>query len=130
MAMKIRFLILAVSVLTLVYACNNGSSYSSPTAPPNTGTSNPTTNSISITGNNGANSFSPNPASAKVGSTVAWKNSDRTTHHIVSDKAGAFDTGSLAAGQSSAALPVSQSGSYPYHCTIHPSMTGTLNVTQ
>ncbi len=131
MATKTRSLILAVSVLTLLSACNNGgSSYSSPTTPPTTGTGPTATNAISITGIKGSNSFSPNPASAKVATSVQWKNADTATHHIVSDTPGAFDTGNIASGSTSAAMTVNQTGSYPYHCTIHPSMTGTLNVTQ
>lgn len=129
MTRKIRFLV-SFATLVLLAACNNGgSSYGgSPTSPPTN--TNPSTNSISITGINGSNSFAPNPSSAKVGSTVQWKNSNGTTHRIVSDSGNAFDTGNIAPGASSGAIMVNQAGSYPYHCTIHPSMTGTLNVTQ
>ena len=118
-----------LSLLALFAACGGGgSSYSNPTAPPTT-TNPPATTSVSIVGQKGSSSFSPNPSSAKAGTTVGWKNSDSITHHIVSDTPGAFDTGNIAGGASSAAIAVNQTGSYPYHCSIHPTMTGTLNVT-
>jgi hypothetical protein len=56
---------------------------------------------------------------------VAWHNSDSTTHHIVSDD-GSFDTGDIAPGLTSAAKVPSGGGAVQYHCTIHPTMLGTI----
>lgn len=113
--------------LTLLAGCNGGSSYSSPTSPtPMPVTPSPGATSISIVGMSGSQSYSPNPANAKVGQSVQWRNMDTTLHHIVADN-GAFDTGDIASGYSGTAM-VAQPGSYPYHCSIHPTMVGTLNV--
>src|SRR5215510_7251666 len=49
---------------------------------------------ITITGVNGSSSFSPNPATVKVGQTVAWKNSGGTTHTATA-VGGAFNTGDI-----------------------------------
>ena len=58
--------------------------------------------------------------------TVMWINKDSVTHHVVSDT-GVFDSGDLATGQSYN-YTFNQTGSFPYHCSIHPSMTGTIVV--
>jgi PKD repeat protein len=83
---------------------------------------------ITITGLHGASSFSPNPASARVGQKVVWLNSDALPHTATAN-GGAFDTGIVDAGASSAAVAMGAAGTFPYRCTLHPSMTGTLVVT-
>jgi len=85
---------------------------------------------ITIVGMNGSLSYSPNPATVKVGQTVAWKNADSLAHTATAD-AGTFDTGTLAAGATSSPITMTTAGTFPYHCAIHgSSMTGTLTVTQ
>jgi plastocyanin len=84
---------------------------------------------ITITGMNGSNSYSPNPATVQVGQTVAWRNADSLPHTATAD-GGAFDTGTIAPGATSSPITMSTAGSLPYHCAIHPSMVGTLTVTQ
>jgi plastocyanin len=74
--------------------------------------------------NNGSLSFSPNPAAAKSGGTVTWHNNDGLTHRIVLDDL-SFDSGNLPPGSSSAALLVGAVGA-TYHCSIHPTMVGTI----
>jgi plastocyanin len=81
---------------------------------------------IGITGINGAQSFSPNPASASPGQTITWKNNDGFTHHIVADN-GSFDTGNITGGATSTAITVGATN-VSYHCSIHPSMIGSINV--
>jgi plastocyanin len=84
---------------------------------------------ISIVGMNGAQSFSPNPASVPVGQSVRWVNNDSVhTHRIVQDS-GAFDTGNLAPGATSSAVTINTAAAMPYHCSIHPSMVGSINGT-
>jgi plastocyanin len=73
-------------------------------------------------------SFSPNPASVQVGQQVRWRNADSVTHTATQDGSG-FDTGSIAPGATSAPITFSAPGTIGYHCQIHPSMVGTLNVT-
>ena len=81
---------------------------------------------ITINGMNGNMSFSPANASVKVGQTVAWRNADSITHAIAQDSAGGFTTGSITAGATSAPVMISAAGTVPYHCTIHPTMTGSV----
>jgi plastocyanin len=82
---------------------------------------------ITITGINGSSSFSPNPATVTVGQTVAWRNSGGTTHTATADNGTAFNV-SVNNGQTSAPDTMKTAGSFGYHCSIHPSMVGTLQV--
>jgi plastocyanin len=66
--------------------------------------------------------FSPQPVQAKVGDVVAWKNDDTAAHTATMD-AGTCDTDQIAPG-ATAMLVFTAPGTYAYHCTIHPAMTG------
>jgi plastocyanin len=121
--------VLAV-VAGIVSAAACGSSYSSsPTAPNPSPAATPAAADVTITINGmlGSNSYSPNPASAKVGQTVAWRNADVIAHTATG---ASFDTGAISPGQTSAPIAFNTAGTFDYHCSIHPTMVGTLNVTQ
>ena len=83
---------------------------------------------ITISGVNGGMSFAPNPANVQVGQTVAWQNIDSITHTATQNGTG-FNTGAIPGGTTSAPVAMGAVGNLGYHCSIHPSMTGTLNVT-
>ncbi len=123
---RLPIVVLAAVALVAVHAC--GSSYS-PVTPPPGGTADVT---ITIVGNSGNTSFSPNPGMVPVGKTVAWTNAGSVgyggvTHHIVADN-GSFDSGDIAPGSTSAPIKMMTAGSFGYHCSIHPTMVGTLTV--
>jgi plastocyanin len=59
---------------------------------------------------------------------VAWKNNDVTTHHIVLDN-GTADLGILVPGATTASITVSSTAALSFHCTIHPTMVGSINGT-
>jgi plastocyanin len=82
---------------------------------------------ISMLGDRGNQSYSPNPTTMRVGQTVAWKNTDSTAHDAAQD-AGRFATAIVNAGATSAPLTMSTAGTFTYHCTIHPGMVGTITV--
>jgi plastocyanin len=84
---------------------------------------------ITIVGMDGSLSYSPNPATARVGQTVAWKNAD-TVPHTATANGGTFNTGTIAPGATSSPIAMTAAGTFPYVCAIHPSMTGTLSVIQ
>jgi aldose sugar dehydrogenase len=125
---KRRLGILAVvGGIASAVACG-GSSYSSnPTSPNPTPSATPGSADVTITinGMSGAQSYSPNPGSVKVGQKVAWKNADSIAHTATG---AGFDTGAINAGQTSAPIMFSTAGSIDYHCSFHPSMVGTLMV--
>jgi plastocyanin len=115
-----------------------GSSYSgsptspsptpTPPSPPSVATPAPPTTgdvvTIDVVFENGAQSFSPNPATLAPGQMVVWHNIDRVTHRVVLNN-GSLDTGDLGPGASSRPMRINTVG--PYHCSIHPSMVGTIN---
>jgi plastocyanin len=60
------------------------------------------------------------------GTTVTWVNCDTETHTSTSD-ANVWDSGALTPG-SSFQRTFTAAGSFPFHCTPHPSMKGTVVV--
>ncbi|HVO12668.1 MAG TPA: hypothetical protein VMX54_18125 [Vicinamibacteria bacterium] len=78
---------------------------------------------------NGSSSFSPNPAQVKVGQAVLWRNADSIAHTATED-GNAFDTGPIDPGGLSAPITLSSAGQVFYHCTLHPTMRGTLVVSE
>jgi plastocyanin len=66
--------------------------------------------------------FTTSPAGV---GTITVQNDDTTTHTVTADD-GSFDV-RVNAGDSGT-IEVSEPGSYAFHCTIHPNMTGTLEV--
>jgi plastocyanin len=106
----------AVLVVALVAAsCSKGGP-----ADPTPG-SNATT--ITILGQNGNLSFTPNPADAG-GRTVVFKNADSVTHRVVLND-GSIDTGDIAPGATSRSVSMPSSGTN-YHCAIHDNMGGAV----
>ena len=82
---------------------------------------------ITIVAENGSMSFSPNPANVTRGQRVAWRNTAGQTH-TATQNSGSFDTGSIDGGAQSNPITMGDAGTFAYHCAIHPSMVGTVNV--
>jgi plastocyanin len=61
------------------------------------------------------------------GAEVEVVNGDDVAHTVTSDD-DEFDSGSVAGGTSATFTAPSEPGEHPFHCDIHPSMTGTLTV--
>ena len=72
--------------------------------------------------------FTPATISVKVGTTVKWTNSDYATHTVTSDNGSTFNSGNISSG-SSFSYTTTTTGTFPYHCSLHNGMTGTLTVT-
>lgn len=117
--------VIGASVLLLALAACGGNSTDNPVTPT------PATADVTIiiAGMNGSQSYSPNPGSMRAGQTVAWRNNDSVPHTATAN-GGGFNTGNIAAGATSSPITITTAGRLDYHCTIHPSMVGTLNVTQ
>ena len=69
--------------------------------------------------------FDPKTVTIKVGQTVTWTNQDSATHTVTGD--GGIDSGDLPKGQSYSKT-FDTAGTFNYHCSIHPSMTGQVIV--
>jgi plastocyanin len=116
-----RRVFLSLSAAAAVLALSSCGGGSSPAAPSSSGTA-PIT--ITITGENGARSFEPNPASAG-GRLVVFRNNDVQIHRVTLND-GTLDTGDIAPGATSRALMMPATGTN-YHCSLHPTMVGSVN---
>jgi plastocyanin len=71
-------------------------------------------------------SFGPTELTVPVGTTVTWTNRDDIPHTVVSTdkvfKSKVLDT------DEKFSFTFSKAGTYPYFCSIHPKMTGKVNV--
>jgi plastocyanin len=67
------------------------------------------------------------PGSVQPGAKVMVTNEDSTAHTVTSDESGLFDV-NVDAGKTVMLTVPDKAGSYPFHCTYHPQMHGTLKV--
>ncbi len=70
--------------------------------------------------------FQPATLTIKRGETVVWNNADLFAHNVTAER-GAFSSGEIGAG-GSWKYRATRSGTFPYVCTLHPTMKGTLTV--
>jgi plastocyanin len=122
----IRTVSAAVAVSIGMWGCS-GSGYSTgntgnPITPTPSASGVVTINVVAV---NGAQSFSPNPATLPPGQLIVWHNIDTITHRVVLNDRSA-DTGDLAPGASSLPMEINAGGGQ-YHCSIHPVMVGSVN---
>jgi plastocyanin len=125
-AVRVLFSIIAGATLALAAAACGGS------PAPTTGTTasvGPTPAGCSGSGGDAVSianlAFNPISIAISAGGTVTWTNNDNTTHTVT------FDAGPDC-GRVSVGATVSRTfdtvGTFTYHCTIHPSMKGTVVV--
>jgi plastocyanin len=135
--------LLVVGSLTAVRCGGSSPMSSAPTGVPTGG---PAAVVVTIVGQNGSNSFSPNPVTLHVGAAIAWTNSDTTVHRIVQDSGGGsqgsgagyggggsggsgFTTDQVTPGAMTSSITFPKAGVVTYHCAIHPTMRGTITAT-
>jgi plastocyanin len=69
-----------------------------------------------------------NDLTVEAGAEFTFDNQDSTAHTLTADD-GSFDTGAVpGSSQSDPIAAPLDAGEYPFHCEIHPVMTGTLTV--
>jgi plastocyanin len=113
-------------VLAVAVACGGSSGGGAPQTQPSgvpSGGTNVNATTISILGDRGGASFTPNPAPSGA-SDLAFKNNDSQIHHIVAND-GSFDSGDIAPGATKTVSLASDGTNY--HCTIHPDMIGAVS---
>jgi plastocyanin len=85
---------------------------------------------VRIKGNLGSSSYVPSPQQVSVGQTVNWLNDDAIEHTATLE--GVFDIGRVAPHSAHSdkgdGVTFRTAGTFTYHCTIHPSMVGTIVV--
>jgi plastocyanin len=73
-------------------------------------------------------SYEPEPVVVQVGGKVTWQNEDTAPHTATADD-GSFDTGTIDKGKLGSAT-FKEPGTFTYHCEIHPTMHGTVEVVE
>lgn len=73
-------------------------------------------------------SFSPNTLRVQIGTKVTWVNNDSASHTVTSLTSAGLASGSLNQGESYS-YTFSTKGTFKYKCNFHPSMLGTVVVT-
>ena len=72
------------------------------------------------------NTFSPATRTVEVGTIVRWVNEDQVAHNTTSTT-GEWESNDLNP-DGTFQHTFSTAGTFPYECTIHPGMTGTITV--
>ena len=131
-------------LIAVVSGCGGGGSSASNTSPtsPTTPTT-PTSGNVAATISITDYYFTPASVAVKVGSTVRWVNNGAVSHTTVSDKT-AWTSAQLSgsttdqyggqSGGQSYDYTFGTTGTYSYHCSIHPptqysSFVGTITIT-
>ncbi len=134
---KVMVAIIVVAVLAIggwaIYDHNKSNNSS------NTSTQNSTNNNSSASSSNQSAAsgsidiknmmFTPSQISVAKGATVTWTNNDSVAHTVIDDlsNVGGPSSGDIQPG-STYSFTFNKTGSFQYHCSIHPSMRGTIVV--
>jgi plastocyanin len=124
MARTWLWLLVTITGLIEIGGCNSNST--NPYSNPSTNNSGTNTNASPNTVVVYNMSFGPTTLTVQRGATVTWQNNDAIVHTATSDT-GAWDSGNISAGGSKS-VTFNTVGTFPYHCTVHPMMTGTIVV--
>ena len=68
------------------------------------------------------------PVTAKVGETITWTNSDTAGHKVGTDDGTCTMGQTIAGSGGKQSLKFNKAGTYPFHCTIHANMKGTITI--
>jgi plastocyanin len=115
---------LMIVVLTIFGLTGCSKDSSNPYSPPSSSPPPPQGQSNTVSMYNMA--FTPATLTVAVNTTVTWTNNDGVAHTSTSDT-GVWDTGSIPAGGSKTTT-FATVGTFPYHCSVHPMMTGKIVV--
>ena len=115
---------LVAGLALVVAACS--SSGSSPAASAAAGTCSETKDAGAVAVSIKDFEFVPAAISAKVGQVVAFSNAGFEPHNATLD-AGGCATSTLQTGNTDG-LTFTVAGTYPFHCTVHTQMHGTITV--
>ena len=120
-------LLLALTVITAAGACGGSGVTDAPPVvvpPPVVPPAGPVaTTSVDMKGSR----FAPSAISVASGATVTFTNSDGYNHNITFDSPSIAGAGNFATGSVTVAMPAA-AGTYPYTCTLHAGMNGTVQV--
>jgi plastocyanin len=113
--------VLSIAIVLTIFVISNSCTKSS-TDPTGGGTGQPGANEVWMQ----SMAFTPASITVPVGTTIKWTNKDGVTHNVTSNTS-VFSSGAMSSG-AIFSFTFANAGSYPYKCTIHPGMTGTVIV--
>lgn len=108
--------LLALSSLAVVNGCKK-----SDNSPMSSGT--PPANEVWMQNT----AFTPSSITVSVNTTITWRNKDSMAHTVTSNSGSELNSGNISGG-GTFTHQFTTAGTYPYHCTIHSGMTGTVVV--
>ena len=138
----------AIAVGLVLAACNAAGNTTAPTSPGGTtpvtattpaGTSGPgattsgtppctdSTDATDVTASVESSTWMPANVAAGVGDVITWTNGDSVPHGVELDDDSCGMSSAIGGGQSKS-LVFSVAGTFPFHCSIHPSMKGTITI--
>jgi plastocyanin len=117
----------ALCMITVLAGCSNGgggSKTSSAAPPSSSSTASGKNPQITIKGF----AFEPSALTVAPGTKITVTNKDSAAHTVTAADKKSFDTDTIAPGQTVTFTAPAKAGKYPYICSIHPFMKGTLTL--
>jgi len=126
---RILVAILALGLVLALVGCGgsgdgDSTGYGGSTTPPAEDTPGSTSGTSGTTITEEGLAFSPTTLTVKVGDTVTFTNNDSAPHNVLIDDQ---ELGTQGQGDSKT-WTATAAGSFPFSCTVHPSMTGEITV--
>ena len=137
--MSRTILVITSAMVLILSACGGGATATAPAAPASeapaaSGSATageapcaPATEAGTVTATMANIAFDPTSITASVGDTVTWTNNDSAQHTATVKSDPTCTTETLANG-ASGSIVFNVAGSYEFFCKIHPTMTGTIEV--
>ena len=146
--MSRTILVLASTMVLILSACGGGATATAPAAPASDAPASeapasapaasesaaageapcaPSTEAGTVTATMANIAFNPASITASVGDTVTWTNNDSAPHTATVKSDPTCTTETLANG-ATGSIVFNVAGSYEFFCKIHPTMTGTIEV--
>ncbi len=115
----LRLAIMAAALVAVFVGCSSDSNSTGSGG----GNTRPHFKEVSIQGS----SFSPSSLTIAAGDTVLWTNRDGIGHTVTSNTGTELDSPLLSNGETYQHI-FNTNGTFGYHCTVHPGMTGSVSV--
>lgn len=137
--MSRTILVIASAMVLILSACGGGATATAPAAPASEAPAAsgsaaageapcaPATEAGTVTATMANIAFDPASITASVGDTITWTNNDSAQHTATVKSDPTCTTETLANG-ASGSIVFNVAGSYEFFCKIHPTMTGTIEV--
>ena len=125
---SVSFSLCVVALAVGMASCKSSTSNpAAPSPPANGGTQAQKTITIPTSDvyGNGSTNYSPRTVTVQVGGSVVWSNRDTEKHTTVSDT-GVWSSDIAPGADFTRTFPAA--GTFNFHCSLHPGMTGTITV--